>query len=139
GRRVEAATGTTPTRSSVSWPICSASEQVRTKVRSDGARGGDHEVSDRPSDRVDEQPASHQVTATGSAIWGADSYALRRRFTMSARRVGRRTLEQIRAGLSERDIAVLESVDEFRLLAAPQVEALWFADHASKLAGVRAS
>lgn len=95
-------------------------------------------MSDRPSDRVDEQPASHQITGTGSAIWGADSYALRGH-TMSARRVGRRTLEQIRAGLSERDIAVLESVDEFRLLTAPQVEALWFADHASRLAGVRAS
>lgn len=58
---------------------------------------------------------------------------------MSARRVGRRTLEQIRVELSERDTEVLRSVDRFRLLSAPQVESLWFADHASKLAGIRAS
>lgn len=58
---------------------------------------------------------------------------------MSAVRVGRRGLESIRSSVTDRDLAVLRSVEQFRLLSAPHVEALHFADHPTPLAATRAS
>ena len=58
---------------------------------------------------------------------------------MSAVRVGRRGLESIRLSVTDRDLAVLRSVEQFRLLSAPHVEALHFADHPTPLAATRAS
>lgn len=40
--------------------------------------------------------------------------------------------------LSERDLAILASLDQFRLLTTQQIQRLHFADHASNLASARA-
>lgn len=58
---------------------------------------------------------------------------------MSAQRLGRRGLERLRNRLSDRDLAILQSVDAFRLLTARQIEALHFHDHATPLTGARAA
>lgn len=51
--------------------------------------------------------------------------------------MGRRGFERLRESLSERDIAVIDSVYEHRFLTAPQVEVLHFADHSTHEAGAR--
>ncbi|MFN2471122.1 MAG: replication-relaxation family protein [Gaiellaceae bacterium] len=51
--------------------------------------------------------------------------------------LGRRGFEQLRRQLSERDLAVIHSVQEHRFLTARQIEELHFADHATELAGAR--
>jgi hypothetical protein len=51
--------------------------------------------------------------------------------------LGRRGLAQLRERLSGRDLTVIRSVAEHRFLTARQIEALYFADHASPLAGAR--
>ena len=51
--------------------------------------------------------------------------------------LGRRGLEQLREGLSERDLAVVTSVYEHRFLTARQIEALHFDDHATAEAAAR--
>lgn len=58
---------------------------------------------------------------------------------MSAVRVGRRGLESIRAQVTQRDLDILRSVEEFRLLSAPQIEALHFTGHATPAAARRAA
>ena len=58
---------------------------------------------------------------------------------MSAQRLGRRGLERLRNRLSERDLAILETVDAFRLLTTRQIEALHFHDHATPLTGARSA
>lgn len=63
-------------------------------------------VSDRPSDRVAEPGASHQVNGSNGVDKGADSYTPQRS-SLRARRVGRRALHFVRDGLAERDLAVL--------------------------------
>lgn len=55
------------------------------------------------------------------------------------RRVGPRELVLLQEGLSDRDLAVLETVERFRLLSARQIERLLFSQHASPLTGARAS
>ncbi|WP_284979492.1 replication-relaxation family protein [Arthrobacter sp. fls2-241-R2A-200] len=52
-------------------------------------------------------------------------------------RVSRRRLHDIEAQLSDRDRAVLSSVERFRFLTAEHIEALHFADHASAETGAR--
>ena len=51
--------------------------------------------------------------------------------------LGRRALGQLREQLSERDVAVIESVREHRFLTARQIEQLHFVDHGSGQAGAR--
>jgi Replication-relaxation len=51
--------------------------------------------------------------------------------------LSRRGLLQLEGRLSDRDLAVIRSVDEHRFLTARHIEALHFADHASELAGAR--
>lgn len=58
---------------------------------------------------------------------------------MSAQRLGRRGLERVRNRLSDRDLAILHSVDAFRLLSTRQVEALHFHGHATELTGARSA
>lgn len=54
-----------------------------------------------------------------------------------ARRLGRRGLVSLREQLSERDLGVVGSVDQFRLLSARQIEALHFSASASALTAAR--
>lgn len=51
--------------------------------------------------------------------------------------LSRRGLEQLREGLSDRDLAVLRSVMEHRFLTAHQIEELHFDDHTTEEAGAR--
>lgn len=51
--------------------------------------------------------------------------------------LSRRGIDQLRENLSERDHAVIHSVQEHRFLTAPQLEALHFADHSTPEAGAR--
>lgn len=51
--------------------------------------------------------------------------------------LGRRALGQLREQLSERDLAVIESVRQHRFLTARQIEQLHFAEHSSAQAGAR--
>ena len=51
--------------------------------------------------------------------------------------LGSRQLLRLREELSERDVAVLESVTSLRLLTARQIEDLHFADHATPLTAAR--
>jgi hypothetical protein len=51
--------------------------------------------------------------------------------------LSRRALRQLADRLSDRDIAVLGSIDHHRFLTARQLETLHFADHATELAGAR--
>lgn len=54
-------------------------------------------------------------------------------------KVGQTELNRIIKNLSDRDLAILKSVSEFKLLTAPQVEALHFSHQGSKMAQVRSS
>jgi hypothetical protein len=54
-----------------------------------------------------------------------------------AARVSRRQLDLMRKDLSERDLAVLQSVEQFRFLTTRQIEQLHFRDHASPLSAAR--
>jgi len=58
---------------------------------------------------------------------------------MSAQRLGRRGLDQLRQRLSDRDLEILQGVDAFRLLTARQIEALHFQGHATPLTGARSA
>src|SRR5689334_1629098 len=52
-------------------------------------------------------------------------------------RLSRQGLERLRASLSERDLAVVNSLAQHRFLTARQIEALHFACHATELTGAR--
>ncbi len=54
-------------------------------------------------------------------------------------RTGRRDLADLRSSLSERDRAIVSSVDDFRLCSATQIEALHFANHMSDQSGARSA
>ena len=58
---------------------------------------------------------------------------------MNAQRLGRRGLERLRDRLADRDLSILRSVEEFRLLTAPQIETLHFIDHATPLTAARSA
>ena len=51
--------------------------------------------------------------------------------------LSRRGLLELKRGLSDRDLAVIDSVSEHRFLSARQIEILHFADHSSNLASAR--
>lgn len=51
--------------------------------------------------------------------------------------LGRRGFELLRARLSERDMAIVESISEHRFVTARQIEELHFSEHSSDLAGAR--
>lgn len=106
-------------------------------VTSDGAdqcRGG------RPSGRV-----VHHATPTPDLLHlldtGADeaSEAAWKGTRMSRRITGQRQLAVLEESLSERDLAVLRTVETLRLLDARQLETLHFSDHATPLAAARAA
>ncbi len=56
-----------------------------------------------------------------------------------SRRVGRRALVGVRESLSDRDLAVIASVEEFRLLSTTQLQALHFDEHASARSAARST
>lgn len=58
---------------------------------------------------------------------------------MTGSPLGRRGLDRLRAEMSERDMAVIASVDQFRFLSTRQIEQLHFREHASDLAGARST
>ena len=52
-------------------------------------------------------------------------------------RAGRRTIRRLKQSLSQRDLAVMKSVELYRYLTARQIENLHFYDHTSPLTGAR--
>ncbi len=57
----------------------------------------------------------------------------------ATRRVGRAQLRRLSASLSQRDLAVLQSVAAHRFLGTRHIEGLHFADHATPLSGARSA
>jgi hypothetical protein len=68
---------------------------------------------------------------------GDDSFALRRHIMRASLRAGRLSVLRARDLLSERELAVVNSVDLYRYLTTRQIESLHFYDHASPLTGAR--
>lgn len=93
-------------------------------------------LSDRLSSRVVEESRNDLVGATAHANTGADDS----RTAAPILRGGRRALGQLRASLSDRDLAVLRSVAALHFVTTKQLERLHFHDaHATSLAAARAA
>ncbi|GAA1344258.1 replication-relaxation family protein [Arthrobacter roseus] len=71
--------------------------------------------------------ASAKRAATGAT----NTVALPSTGSHTGPRISNRRLEDIRAGLSDRDLAMLASVERYRFLSARHLQALHFTDHAS--------
>ncbi len=71
------------------------------------------------------------------AISDADSLPLMGVIMSVTRRVGRRNVKSLRSTLSERDLSILASAEQFRFLSRGQIEQLHFADHASRKTAMR--
>ena len=96
--------------------------------------------SGRCSDRVASASAPADVaggTGTVKAPESLLSAATPGHPERGARRVGRRRLRVIERELSERDRAILASLDQHRFLTSRQLQALHFHDHASPAAATR--
>lgn len=78
-----------------------------------------------------------QVTTESSSSGAPNTGDLGITGVHSGRRISRRRLGEIRKRLSDRDLAVLESVDRYRFLTAKHLEALHFQDHASDASAAR--
>ena len=84
--------------------------------------------------RVDAGDSKHLAGATAGRSKGADSYVQSTRTSDSSdspARVGHVALKRLRQKLSERELAVLASVDTYRYMSAAQIERLQFWEHAS--------
>lgn len=84
--------------------------------------------------RVDAGDSKHLAGATAGRSKGADSYVQSTRTSDSSdspARVGHVALKRLRQKLSERELAVLASVDTYRYMSAAQIERLHFQEHAS--------
>lgn len=105
------------------------------------ARGGGDDggvgLPGRPPGRVVEPVASLQVSGPRGAVRGADSLPPQWGDVVSGGRVGRRGLEALRSQLSQRDLAVVASVERFKMVRSRHVEALHFFDHATALTAAR--
>lgn len=82
-------------------------------------------TSDRSSPRVAEASGDRLVRAPVSANSGADGRDILLAYPYGSR-VSRRQLARMRAGLSDRDIAVLRALEQFHFLTTTQVEHLLF-------------
>lgn len=91
-------------------------------------------ASDRRTDRVGVDGPGSPISQGSGAISGADSLSTSRTPT---RRVGRRALVAMRAQLSQRDLDVLRSIKQFRLIQIHQLQRLHFGGHASEASGAR--
>jgi hypothetical protein len=87
---------------------------------------------DRSTGRVESPNADHLTGAHEAGIKGADSSPERPvHVSSSAERIGRIALTRLRTLLSERDMAIIASVDQFRYLSGGQINRLHFHSHAS--------
>src|ERR1039458_319034 len=80
-------------------------------------------LSDRTSGRVDEPRPSRLARGQKQANSGGDGGGM---LAFSVARVGRRQLAKVRAGLSDRDLAILLSLAALHFLTTRQVERLHF-------------
>lgn len=87
---------------------------------------------DRPTDRVELPNADHLLDLHSGRNKGADSVVGSPPHPSSEGRVGRIALDRLRSLLSERDIAITTSVDQFRYLSGRQITRLHFHTHASE-------
>src|SRR5262249_38002222 len=96
--------------------------------------------SDRCSGRVASERASADVTGGTPAVRAPESLssaAAPGSPERTARRVGRRQLRVIERELSDRDRAILASLDQHRFLTSRQLQTLHFYDHATPDAATR--
>lgn len=84
-------------------------------------------LSDRSTGRVESPPASDLARGRADDITGAEGVGVRTAANSSAPRLGRRGLLALKQELTERDLGVVRSVADFRLLSGRQIEALHFA------------
>ncbi len=87
--------------------------------------------------RVESADANHLADATDAAFVRDDSYAVVPSLHTAPTPVGPIALQRLRRLLTERELAVLASVDRFRLLTAAQIEQLHFFGHASSETAAR--
>lgn len=91
--------------------------------------------------RVDARSANRLVEVGVRSPGRDDSYALvrssRNAPARGPRPIGPIALERVRRLMTERELAVLRSVDRFRYLTATQIEQLHFAGHASSATAAR--
>lgn len=87
--------------------------------------------------RVDSPKANHLAVANEATFVRDDSYAVVPTSHSALTPVGPIALQRIRSLMTDRELAVLVSVDRFRLLTAAQVEQLHFTEHASSETGGR--
>lgn len=94
------------------------------------------QLPDRLPDRHDEHEMNSLQTPRPAHNKGDDSHALSVRSSGSAR-VGRRALQELRANLSDRDLAIVSAVGEHRYLTARQIERLLFVSHQTPTTATR--
>jgi hypothetical protein len=82
-------------------------------------------------------PASSQVDRRSGGLGVTTRLDLSPPSPLPGARVGRRRLATARAGLSERDWAVLRTIAAHRYVTTRQLEAFHFTDHASPTSGAR--
>jgi len=91
---------------------------------------------DRLPDRVDASGANHLDNGRDQAPGRDDSYvrrdASRSDLTNTPAHIGRIALDRLTQLLSDRDLAVIDSVARYRCLTGAQIERLHFLDHATK-------
>lgn len=93
---------------------------------------------DRSTGRVESTKADHLAVPHESPNKGADSLTEHRdQASSGAERVGRIALGRLRTLLSDRDIAIIASVDQFRYLSGMQINRLHFHTHASASTAAR--
>jgi len=93
---------------------------------------------DRSTGRVESTNANHLTGTHETHIKGADSSPERSvHVSSSAERVGRIALGRLRTMLSERDLAIVASVDQYRYLSGGQINRLHFHSHASEFTAAR--
>lgn len=92
---------------------------------------------DRSTARVETVPAKHLADDCNTSFKGADSHSRTSVHSSSTQagspeRVGHIALRRLRSLLSERDLAIIQSVDSFRYLSGGQIIRLHFDGHASE-------
>ncbi|MGO3717287.1 MAG: replication-relaxation family protein [Glutamicibacter arilaitensis] len=85
---------------------------------------------DYPTESNREQP-NPQASGKGTTTGATNTVALPSTGSHTGPRISNRRLEDIRTSLSDRDLAILGSVERYRFLSARHLQSLHFTDHAS--------
>jgi hypothetical protein len=103
------------------------------------------QVPDRLPGRVESHALESVISTHSEFISGIDSLAIREtpsdhvRVARRARPLGKRQLDIIADGLTDRDLAILRSLKQHRFLTTSQIERWHFTDHATPVTASRIS